>query len=102
MMRNSNVAPNIKWETIVKATHMFSGDDIKNLCRDAAMVPLRRLMLEGGQGQDIEKIKELEEELKAKPISEEDFIYALKTIRPSNTDEKLGEYAKWESDQGAS
>lgn len=102
MMRNSNLDGEIKWDEIVANTKMFSGDDIKNLCRDAAMVPLRRMMLEGGPGKNMDDIKAKEEELKNQPIREEDFMYALKTIKPSNNDEKLGQYKKWELDHGAS
>lgn len=56
MMKNEKVDPNIDWTPIVQKTHMFSGDDIKNLCRDAAMAPLRRMMLEGSH-KDIEEIR---------------------------------------------
>lgn len=79
---------------------MFSGDDIKNLCRDAAMAPLRRMMLEGSH-KNIEEIKNMEDDLKNTPIAEKDFLYALRTVKPSNTDEKLGEYAKWMKDYGS-
>lgn len=70
-------------------TKMFSGDDIKNLCRDASMAPLRRWMMNEGFGTDMEKIKHKEQELKNTPISQEDFEYALKSVKASNGPEHL-------------
>jgi len=100
MIKKENVDKNINWGEIVKKTHMFSGDDIKNLCRDAAMAPLRRLMLEN-LGADIESIKAKQDELKNQPITEADFLYALNYVRPSNTDEKLKDYQNWMLDYGS-
>jgi len=35
---------NIDWEKLVKATEGFSGADIANICREAALFPMRRLL----------------------------------------------------------
>lgn len=68
----------LPYDSMVEATKGYSGSDIRIVCKEAAMRPLRRLMtvLEvGGHGD-----KELPE---MGPITENDVEVALKTTRPS-------------------
>lgn len=39
---------NIDWEVLVKKTEGYSGADISNVCREAAMMPMRKRILAKG------------------------------------------------------
>jgi katanin p60 ATPase-containing subunit A1 len=41
------VEENIDWEKLNESTDGYSGADIANVCRDAAMMPLRRKIASG-------------------------------------------------------
>ena len=59
----------------------YSGADIANVCREAAMMPMRRKILVGNMNfDDISKINQEEFEV---PITMEDFREALKNIQKS-------------------
>ena len=92
-MKGVKTSGNIDWKTLAKKSPLFSGSDIEGLCRDAALMPLKRLMrqkslneFEGGQA---------EQKLMETPITMEDFLDALKNTSASNSDEHLEQYQKW-------
>jgi katanin p60 ATPase-containing subunit A1 len=69
-------------EFIVKKSDGYSGADISNLCREAAMLPMRRkLKVEGGY-KNITDLKKFEEEVNT-PLKKEDFLEALKNVNKS-------------------
>ncbi|KAJ4780853.1 Katanin p60 ATPase-containing subunit A1 [Rhynchospora pubera] len=72
--------PDISYETLVEKTEGYSGSDIRLVCKEAAMQPLRRLMaiLETTQ----EKVQE-EELPEIGPVKPEDVEVALRNTRPS-------------------
>lgn len=102
MLKNEKVADDINWDFIIKNTGYFSGDDMKNLCRDASMAPLRRWMMKEGAGVSFDAIKAKEDEFKNMPICDLDFKEALQNVKPTNSDEKLEEYKKWMDSYGSS
>lgn len=95
MLKNVQVEEGIDWDSLVKKTEMYSGDDINNLCRDAAMMPLRRKLLKGGVKDQMSNIEEMQAELKNTPVSMQDFTDALAICKPTNTKDKLGKYKEW-------
>ncbi|XP_044976622.1 katanin p60 ATPase-containing subunit A-like 2 [Hordeum vulgare subsp. vulgare] len=70
----------IPYDALVENTEGYSGSDIRLVCKEAAMQPLRRLMavLEGRQ----EEIPE-DELPEVGPIATEDIELALRNTRPS-------------------
>ena len=77
----------------------FSGADITNLCRDAAMMPMRRKI----KGLNREEIKNLGAQGAAEemPVCQEDLLQALARIHSSVSKEDLGKHEAWLSEFGA-
>lgn len=80
------------FDKLVELTQKFSGSDITLLAKDSAMGPLRSL------GDKL--LSTPTEEIR--PIQLSDFIESLKYIRPSVSEEGLGEYQKWADQFGSS
>uniref|UniRef100_H2YWE4 AAA+ ATPase domain-containing protein n=1 Tax=Ciona savignyi TaxID=51511 RepID=H2YWE4_CIOSA len=72
--------------SVVERTDGFSGADVTNLCKEAALGPIRSL-----QFQDISKISKDD----VRPILAEDFDKALERVRPSVSKKDLVSYEKW-------
>ena len=76
----------------------FSGADITNLCRDAAMMPMRRAI----KGLNREEIKKLNDRGTADlPVSQDDLLQALGRIHSSVAAGDLAKHEQWLSEFGA-
>jgi len=51
------LADDIDWPKLVNSTDGYSGADISNLCREAALLPLRRILSKEGGFKNIENIE---------------------------------------------
>ncbi len=67
------------WENLIRITEGYSGADLANVCRDAAMMPLRRKL---SQGIDILQIKGMQNEVDI-PLTMIDFQDAIKNVSKS-------------------
>ncbi|XP_073950732.1 spastin isoform X5 [Choristoneura fumiferana] len=72
-------------------TDGYSGSDLTALCRDAALQPIREL--------DPEEVRMLDLSL-VRAITFQDFLDALKRIRPSVSPHSLAGYEKWSVQYG--
>ena len=88
----------MNFDELVKITAGYSGADIANVCRDAAMMPLRKKIAEGGI--DITKIKEQQHEINV-PLTMQDFLDATKNVQRSVNQAQLDQYTKWMAEFGA-
>jgi katanin p60 ATPase-containing subunit A1 len=70
------VDESVDWNQLVEMTDGYSGADLSNVCRDAAMMPLRRKI---SQGFDINMIADYQNEVKT-PLVMQDFCDALKNV----------------------
>jgi transitional endoplasmic reticulum ATPase len=86
--RNMPLTKGFDLKKFADVTHGFVGADLASLTKEAAMVVLRRLLPELRLKEDEPISKEFLEKLK---ISPDDFIEALKTVRPSAMREVLVE-----------
>lgn len=69
----------IDWSQLVAKTEGYSGADIANVCRDAAMMPMRRRLVSGNFGFNLDDIQKLEREVEI-PLTMQDFTDAIKNI----------------------
>ena len=74
----------------------YSGDDISNVCRDAAMYGMRRAF----EGKDLDEIRQLDGEIH-EPIRMMDFVAALGKIRPSVGQDHLKRHEEWRTEFGS-
>ncbi|CAF0802335.1 unnamed protein product [Rotaria sordida] len=79
------------FEWIANETHNYSGSDLTALAKDAAMGPVRELR--------VDQLKELSVS-RIRPISRQDFIQALRKIRPSVSPSTLEKYIRWDREFG--
>ena len=93
--RDMPLAKDVKLEEIAKITHGFVGADLEALCKESAMIVLRRLLPDFGFKKDEPIEKEILEKLIINMIA---FKEALKVVRPSALREVLVEVPniKWE------
>jgi katanin p60 ATPase-containing subunit A1 len=76
-LREVEIAPDVDFDHLVDITDGYSGADIANVCRDAAMMPLRKKIAEGNF--NIMEIRELQKDINV-PLAMKDFLEALKNV----------------------
>ncbi|XP_067465602.1 fidgetin-like protein 1 [Thunnus thynnus] len=86
MAREKNLLREEELERVMAATEGFSGADMTQLCREAALGPIRSIQLN-----DIATITADQ----VRPILYSDFQEALKTVRPSVSSKDLELYEEW-------
>ena len=95
-LQGVTAAADVKWDVLVADTDGYSGADIANACRDAAMMPMRKKIAEGAI--DIDKIGDIEEV--DMTIEMADFVQALKNVSKSVSQENLTAYKEWMAEYG--
>jgi transitional endoplasmic reticulum ATPase len=93
--RNMPLSDNVKLNEIANITHGFVGADLAALAKEAAMIVLRRVLPDLKLEEENAIPTELLDQLR---INQEDFISALKVVRPSAMREVLVEVpsVKWD------
>ncbi|KAF9416462.1 hypothetical protein HW555_006223 [Spodoptera exigua] len=76
---------------IANLTEGYSGADMKSLCSEAAMGPIRSVPLSQIVSIDRNKVR---------PVCIQDFINALQRVKPSVSQDDLGQYVKWNTTYG--
>jgi len=87
------------YEELSRRLEGYSGSDIKLICKEAAMKPIRRMMNsmeDMGENEVINWHKpiDISETPKPEPITVQDFLEALDSTRPSST-ENQSTYEEW-------
>ncbi|ACO63213.1 microtubule-severing protein katanin 60kDa subunit [Micromonas commoda] len=96
-VRGVEVAPDVDFDALARRTEGYSGDDITNVCRDAAMNGMRRKIV----GKRPEEIRAMSKEEVAAPITMEDMNEALKRIQPSVAREDVERHLEWLAEFGS-
>lgn len=87
-----NLSPQ-EMDTIVERTQGFSGADIRALCTEAAMGPIRELSM----GKDISSLNVND----VPAIRSCHFVDALASVRPSVSEKDLGNLQQWNDEFGS-
>jgi SpoVK/Ycf46/Vps4 family AAA+-type ATPase len=97
-LRNVQLAGDVDIEELSTATDGFSGADLKLLCRDACMMPMRELMLRSSP----EEIREMKErgELSL-VVGMADFRRSLQNVRSSVGAVDNRKYELWTQEFGS-
>ena len=96
-LRDVDISDDVDFDSLANASDGFSGADITNLCRDAAMMSMRRAIT----GLTAEMIKNLKKDEIESPITLEDFNAARKKISPSVHESDIRKYEKWMDEFGS-
>ncbi|KAL3929548.1 MAG: hypothetical protein SGPRY_001917 [Prymnesium sp.] len=76
----------------------YSGADVTNVCRDAAMMPMRRRI----KGLKREEIKNLNEKVEELPVSQADLVEAFARVSSSVSADDITKHKQWLADFGSS
>jgi len=93
ILQNTKTENNLgkeEFKKIASLTENYSNSDLKELCRQACIEPIREL--KETQLQTIDKLR---------PICLKDFLKAINVVRGTLTNQMLDEYSQWNSDNGA-
>ncbi|CAM8965659.1 unnamed protein product [Rhodiola kirilowii] len=83
--------PGGELERLVKETEGYSGSDLQALCEEAAMMPIREL------GANVLTVKANQ----VRSLRYNDFVKAMKVVRPSLQKNKWEELQRWNKEFGA-
>ena len=94
--RKIDISKNIDASKLVYLTKGYSGADISNVCREAALMPLRRELLanKGANLENLVKSQDFRAKIRA-PITMADFEKAISNISKSVSQKDLEEYDRW-------
>lgn len=78
--------------------HHYSGADITNLVRDAAMMTMRRFMKEADKSMLKENAAEIGRQVAEQPITMSDFLAALKKVPSSINADNIKKFEAWKKE----
>ncbi len=87
-----DLAPDVDHGELAKLSIGYSGADISLVCREAIMVPVREL--------DIQGIMETQDNVDMRPVTRKDFIDAMVVQKPVSTPQDLKRYNEWSEEFG--
>lgn len=95
------LAEDVAIEEFVSRTEGYSGADVTNVCREAAMMGLRKRMQRARkEGVSVAKMQMLKDELDV-PVTQDDFMEALRNVQKSVGTEDLEHFANWMREFGS-
>ncbi len=91
-LRGVAVSNDVDFNKLAKLTEGYTGHDIALLVREAIMRPIRELARAGLLDQ---------KDAKPRPVKMEDFLEALKVVKPSVSKSEIAKYEKWAREFGS-
>jgi katanin p60 ATPase-containing subunit A1 len=96
-LREVELTADVDFSELALLASGYSGADVANICRDAALMPMRRHI----KGMKADQIKSLKQEDILLPICMDDVRGALKKVSPSVGRGDLEQFEKWREEYGA-
>ena len=97
-LKEIKTASDVNFDELVKQTDGYSGADIANVCREAALMQMRRKLMKTGVKVDLMAFANNPEKLEAEldaPVSQSDILTAIKNISKSVSPSDLKRYEEW-------
>ena len=92
-------------DDLASRTENYSGADVANVCRDAAMMSVRRVMVEmrsqGLSGPEMQRELAKRQKDMCVAVSQDDMLEAIRKVRGSVGLADLKRYREWEAEFGA-
>ena len=105
-MKGVEMDGDVDFEELAVKSAGYSGADVANVCRDASMMSVRRIMEQARkQGLRREEMQAMLKEQKQAlhtAVSQADFLMALSKVSRSVSDHDLQRYSEWMHEFGAS
>ena len=98
-LKSELVSEDVNYKKLVARTEGYSGADLSNVCRDAAMAPMRKML--DRTGFNIEDLANPANEINKTPLTMEDFEEAIKKNQPSVSKGNLKEFEEWMAEFGS-
>ncbi|KAG2497959.1 hypothetical protein HYH03_004220 [Edaphochlamys debaryana] len=93
-LKEVDVAPDVNLDRVAAQLDGYSGDDITNICRDAAMNGMRR-MVAGKTPAEILAMRQAGNHMGKEPVTSDDFVQAIRKINPSVSKEDIKRHEEW-------
>merc|ERR1719183_471545 len=91
----------VQMPDLIKKTDGYSGADVTLVCREAAMMGFRKRLAKARQeGIPMTQIAQMKNELNT-PVTQSDFVEALKNVNKSVGTEDLQKFADWMKEFGS-
>lgn len=101
-LKGVGVAPGVELDELVAKCNGYSGADVTNVCREAALMGLRKRMAKArAEGISLTKISESVTAEVNVPITQDDFLEALKNVSKSVGAEDLQHFSDWLKEFGS-
>ena len=94
------VAEDVDLGAVAAATAGYSGADVRGVCREAAMAPVRRLLADR-KPHEVAAARAAGE-LDVGPVTAADFSAATDSTRSTVSDKDLRRYEQWQGEFGSS
>ena len=93
-----SVSAHLNYEHLASLTEKYSGSDIRLVCKEAAMSPVRKVFdrLEQMGPED-----QVDESIRVEEVQMEDVLEAIKRTRSSCDTKGLARYKQWEKEMGS-
>lgn len=100
-LKTVKMQEDVNLDKLVQMTDGYSGADVTNICREAAMMGLRVAMRQArAEGKSIAQMQNLKDEVDV-PVGQDDFVQALKNVQKSVGTEDLQNFADWMKEFGS-